>query len=136
MSNSPRKVLAVQLIDAAGRGDAAAVAPLISDDFILEQMVRDPAISTSSDGTCHDRAAYLGFLGAVRQMTRDGMHLAVQGIIEEGDELAVFGTSDAVSPSGWNYRNAYCWQLTYRGDLVVRMREYYDTALGNRLLES
>jgi len=134
MVKSRRKQLASRLIDAAGKGDAAIVDSLIADDFVLEQMVRDPATHTSSAGTCYDRATYLGFLGAVRQMTRDGMHLAIELIVEEGDELAVFGTSDAVSPSGWSYRNSYCWRITFRGEQVVRMREYYDTALGNRLL--
>jgi ketosteroid isomerase-like protein len=134
MATSPRKLLAARLLDAAGNGDAAVVATLIAEDFVLEQMVRDPETHASPAGTSYDRATYLGFLGAVRQMTRDGMHLSIETMIEEGEELAVFGSSNAVSPSGWHYRNAYCWRLTFRGDQIVRMREYYDTALGNRLL--
>ncbi|MBU6269046.1 MAG: nuclear transport factor 2 family protein [Sphingomonadales bacterium] len=134
MSASPRKQAAARLLAAAGQGDMATVAALIGDDFVLEQMVRDPETHTSAAGTAYDRATYLGFLGAVLAMTRDGMNLTIDAMLEEGDEIAVFGTSNAVSPSGWGYRNAYCWRLAFRGERITRMTEYFDTALGNRLL--
>jgi ketosteroid isomerase-like protein len=63
------------------------------------------------------------------------MNLAIERIIVEDDDVVVFGTSDAVSPGGWSYRNAYCWHLTWRDGRFSRMREYFDTALANRLLE-
>jgi ketosteroid isomerase-like protein len=135
MTQSPRKTIAGALIARAGQGDAASVEPLITDDFVLEQMVRDPEQGTSAAGTTYGRAEYLGFLGAVREMTQSGMNLAVELMVEEGDHVAVFGTSDAASPSGWRYRNAYCWHLVFRGEQVSRMREFYDTALGHRLLQ-
>lgn len=129
-----RKELATRLLAAAGQGDLAAVDPLLAEDFVLEQMVRDPDAATAPAGTRYDRATYLGFLGAVSAMTRGGMNLAFDRIIEDGDEVVVFGTSDAVAPSGWSYRNAYCWRIGFRGDRVVSMHEYYDTALGARLI--
>lgn len=125
---------ATRLLAAAGRGDLVAVEPLITEDFVLEQMVRDPDAATAPSGTRYDRATYLGFLGAVLAMTQGGMNLAFERVIEDGDEVIVFGTSDALSPSGWRYRNAYCWRLGFRGDRVVSMHEYYDTALGARLI--
>jgi ketosteroid isomerase-like protein len=135
MTESPRKAIAARLIAAAGQGDADAVAALIADDFVLEQMVHDPDAGGSAAGTSYNRASYLELLGYVRQLTRDGMNLAIERMVEEDGEVAVFGTSDAVSPGGWHYRNAYCWLLTFREGKVLRMREYYDTALGARLLE-
>lgn len=135
MANSQLKQIAATVIEAAGQGEADKVEPHLAEDFVLEQMVRDPATSTSAAGTCYDRATYLSLLGAVRAMTQDGMNLAVEQIIEDGNNVAVFGTSDARTPSGWVYSNAYCWHLSFRDGRLVRMREYYDTALGNRLLE-
>jgi ketosteroid isomerase-like protein len=134
MSASTRKDIARGLLAAAGQGDVAAVEALIAPDFVLEQMVRGADSDTAPAGARYDRQTYLGFLGAVNAMTRSGMNLVVERIIEEGEELAVFGTSDAVSPTGWRYRNAYCWHLSFAGGQIRMMREYYDTALGNRLL--
>lgn len=129
-----RREIATRLLAAAGQGDMAVVEPLITEDFVLEQMVRDADAATAPAGTRYDRASYLGFLGAVQALTRSGMNLAFDRVIEDGDDVVVFGTSDAVSPGGWTYRNAYCWHLVFRADQVALMREYFDTALGARLL--
>lgn len=134
MPASTRKDIARRLLSAAGQGEVATVEPLIAADFVLEQMVRDPDADTAPAGTRYDRGSYLGFLGAVNGMTRDGMNLAFDLVVEDGDDVIVFGTSDAVAPSGWRYRNAYCWRLAFTGARVSYMREYYDTALGERLL--
>ncbi|RYD64363.1 MAG: hypothetical protein EOP58_09695 [Sphingomonadales bacterium] len=134
MNGSTRKDIARRLLTAAGQGDLATVEPLTAADFALEQMVRDPAAETAPVGTRYDRADYLGFLGAVKQLTRTGMNLSLDRVIEDGDDVVVFGTSDAVSPGGWSYRNAYCWHLVFAGDRVRLMREYFDTALAARLL--
>jgi ketosteroid isomerase-like protein len=129
-----RKDAAVRLLDAAGQGDMATVETLIADDFVLEQMVRDPAEESAPAGTSYDRASYLGFLGAVKTMTVSGMNLSFDRVIADGEDVVVFGTSDAATARGWSYRNAYCWHLTFRGERVVRMREYFDTALAARLI--
>ena len=135
MTNSPRKQAATRLITNAGQGNIAEVEALIAEGFVLEQMDHDPATSTSPAGVRHDRGSYLRFLGQVSAMTKSGMNLSIDLIVEEGDNLAVFGTSNAIAPSGWVYRNAYSWHLTFHGDKVAQMREFYDTALGHRLLQ-
>lgn len=129
-----RKEIAQRLLAAAGQGDIAVVEPLISDDFVLEQMVRDPDTGTGPAGTRYDRTQYLGFLGAVSALTRSGMNLTFDRVLEDGDDVVVFGTSDAVSRDGSSYRNAYCWHLVFHDSRVALMREYFDTALGARLL--
>ncbi len=134
MTGSPRQDIARRLLAGAGQGDIAAVEPLIAEDFVLEQMVREADAATAPAGTRYDRASYLGFLGAVKAMTRDGMNLSLDLVIEDGDNVIAFGSSDAVAPTGWRYRNAYCWHLVFAGDRVRLMREYFDTALGQRLI--
>lgn len=134
-TGSTRTDIVRRLLICAGQGDVAAVEPLIAADFVLEQMVRDPDAATAPAGTRYDRATYLGFLGAVKAMTRSGMNLSLKRVIEAGDDVVVFGTSDAVAPSGWPYRNAYCWHLTFEKDRIFLMREYFDTALAQRLIE-
>ena len=135
MSKPTRIDTARRLLTGAGQGDIEAVEPLLSADFTLEQMVRDTEAATAPAGTCYDRANYLGFLGAVKAMTRSGMNLFIESVIEAGDEVIVFGTSDALAPSGWRYRNAYCWRLKFVNGKVANMREYFDTALAARLLK-
>jgi ketosteroid isomerase-like protein len=134
-TGSTRTDIARRLLTCAGQGDIAAVEPLIAADFVLEQMVRDPDAATAPAGTRYDRASYLGFLGAVKAMTKSGMNLSLERVIEAGDDVVVFGTSDAAAPSGWRYRNAYCWHLVFAGHQVSLMREYFDTALAQRLIE-
>jgi hypothetical protein len=80
-----RKDAAVRLLDAAGQGDMATVETLIADDFVLEQMVRDPAEESAPAGTSYDRASYLGFLGAVKTMTVSGMNLSFDRVIADGE---------------------------------------------------
>jgi ketosteroid isomerase-like protein len=135
MTGDEKKGMAQRLLHSAGQGDIAAVELLISDDFVLEQMVRQPDGDYTAAGIRYDRATYLRLLGAVRDLTRDGMHLASDLALAEGDHVALFGTSDAVSRDGRIYRNAYCWHIRFRGDRICLMREFYDTALGNWLLE-
>jgi ketosteroid isomerase-like protein len=135
VTGDEKKGLARRLVSNAGQGNIAAVAALITDDFVLEQMVREPAGDYSAKGTRYDRASYLGFLGAVKDMTRGGMNLTFDLALADGDHVALFGTSDAVSRAGRIYRNAYCWHLEFAGDRICLMREFFDTALGAVLLE-
>lgn len=135
MTDDERKAIARRLLENAGQGNIAIVEGLISDDFVLEQMVHDPQTSTSAAGVRYDRATYLSFLQMVGAMTQSGMNLKFELIVAERENVAVFGTSDAVAPSGWHYRNAYCWHIAFRHDKVCLMREFYDTALTNRLMQ-
>lgn len=134
MTGDEKKGMAERLLRSAGQGDVAAVEPLIADDFVLEQMVRRPEGDYSAAGTRYDRATYLALLGHVRALTEDGMNLTCELAIAEGDHVALFGTSDARSRDGRIYRNAYCWHLEFKNHRICRMREFYDTALGNWLL--
>jgi ketosteroid isomerase-like protein len=135
MTAEGKKRAAMALVENAGQGNLEAVVPLISDDFVLEQMVRQPEGDYSASGTRYDRESYLGFLGLISQMTRTGMNITFDLTIAEGDNVALFGKSDAVSPQGRIYRNAYCWHLAFAGSRICLMREFYDTALGDYLLQ-
>jgi ketosteroid isomerase-like protein len=136
MTPDEMKDAARRLVLNAGQGNIEAVSGLIADDFWLEQMVREPEGDYSSAGTRYDRATYLGFLDFVNELTRDGMNLRIDKALADGDEVALFGASDARSRKGWIYRNAYCWLIRFRDGKAVSMQEFYDTALGNMLIES
>jgi ketosteroid isomerase-like protein len=136
MTADEMKETAKALVLNAGQGNIDAVAAMISDDFTLEQMVREGHGDYSAAGTRYDRATYLGFLAVVKQLTRSGMNIRFDKALAEGDEVALFGNSDALSRNGWIYRNAYCWLIRFRDGKAVSMQEFYDTALGNMLLEN
>ena len=135
MTTDEMKQKAKELVLNAGQGNIEAVAGMISEDFTLEQMVREGQGVYSAAGTFYDRATYLGFLAVVKELTRTGMNMRFDKALAEGEEVALFGRSDALAPSGRLYRNAYCWLIRFRDGRAISMQEYYDTALGKALLE-
>ena len=48
-----------------------------------------------------------------------------------GDEkiIAVEGRNHSITKRGEAYPNLYCWIFEMRGNQIVKMIEYYDTAL-------
>ena len=125
-----RKRRALALLDAGDRADPDTAATLISEDFHFQFMER--ADSWIVDGlevpARLDRAAFLKHgVTATRRMTRDGMHFTVDLVLCDGDMVAIFGESHAVSFNGKPYNNSYCWRMRFTGALISEFREYCDT---------
>lgn len=49
-------------------------------------------------------------------------------MIEEGDDLVIFGHGSANFGPGLDYKNQYCWFVQFDGDLLTNVSEYCDTA--------
>jgi ketosteroid isomerase-like protein len=54
--------------------------------------------------------------------------------IADGDVVAVEGRNLSTTKRGEGYPNRYCWIFEMRGDRAVRVIEYCDTALIDRVL--
>lgn len=53
--------------------------------------------------------------------------LNIIGTVAEGDKVAVEAVGDMSFPDGRRYANTYHHMIEFRGDLIVRLREYFDT---------
>jgi ketosteroid isomerase-like protein len=122
------KQRAKELMQAADRGDAIAVASMISDDFRLELMLRSPLTLPTGEPfqAVYDREAYLGFVQSIPSFTKDGMHVRYDLAVAEGPNVVLFGESDATAPSGSKYANAYSWLFRFADDKIAILREYCD----------
>jgi uncharacterized protein len=54
--------------------------------------------------------------------------------IAEGNLIAIEGRNLSVTKRGQAYPNRYCWIVEMRGEKAVRITEYCDTALVDRVL--
>ena len=136
MTEEQQKQKAKELLQAADRGDVAAVEAMISNDFTLEFMHRVPINLPTGEPlpTVYDKEAYLGFVRNVQSATKDGMHLTYELAVSEGPYVALFGESNATALSGKKYANAYCWLFRFADDKIALLREYCDTHLVRTVL--
>jgi hypothetical protein len=107
---------AKEFMRAADRGDANAVASMISDDFRLELMLRSPITLPTGQPfqAVYDREAYLGFVESIPSFTKDGAHVRYDLAVTEGSNVVLFGGCDATAPSGRKYANASSWHSASR----------------------
>jgi ketosteroid isomerase-like protein len=136
MTGELQKQRAKELMQAADRGDAAAVDAMISDDFTLEMMLRVPITLPTGEPfqTVYDRKAYLGFVRSIPSFTKDGMHVTYELAMSEGPYVVLFGESHATALSGKKYANAYTWLFRFADDKIALLREYCDTHLVRTVL--
>jgi ketosteroid isomerase-like protein len=131
MTGEQQRQRAKELFQAAECGDAAAVEAMISDDFTLEFMHRVPIKLPTGEPlqTVYDKDAYLGFVPNIPSFTKDGMHVDYELAISDGPYVVLFGESNATTPSGKKYANAYSWLFRFSDDKIALLREYSDTHL-------
>lgn len=123
-------------MQAADRGDTAAVDAMITDDFRLELMFRSPITMPTGEPlqTVYDRAAYLAFVQSIPSFTRDGMNVTYELALSEGPYVVLIGESNATAQSGATYANAYSWLFCFVDGKIAGLREYFDTNLARTAL--
>jgi ketosteroid isomerase-like protein len=136
MTGEQLKQRAKEFMQAADRGDTAAVEAMISDDFRLELMFCMPIKLPTGEAlqTVYDREAYLAFVESIPSFTKDGMNVTYELALSEGPYVVLFGESNATAPSGEKYANAYSWLFRFADDKVADLREYFDTNLARTVL--
>ena len=136
MTGEQQKQRAKELLQAAERGDVAAVEAMISDDFTLEEMLRVPIMLLTGEplATVYEKEAYLDFVRSIPSFTRDGMHFTYELAMSEGPYVVLFGESNATALSGKKYANAYSWLFRFADDKIALLREYCDTHLVRTVL--
>ena len=131
MTTSKRKQIALAALAAAESGDAATSERLTTDDFAFQFMQRLESWD-GEDGKTTTRVSKADFIASgikmVGDLTRAGMNFRVDLLIEEGDHVAIFGESNAVSKAGKPYNNRYCWRFAFEGEKVREFLEFCDTS--------
>jgi ketosteroid isomerase-like protein len=136
MAGEQQKARAKELLEAADRGDAAAVEAMISNDFTLEEMLRVPIMLPTGEPlpTVYEKEAYLDFVRSIPSFTKDGMHFTYELAMSDGPYVVIFGESNATALSCKKYANAYSWLFRFTEDKIALLREYCDTNLVRTVL--
>ncbi|MBP2340216.1 ketosteroid isomerase-like protein [Saccharothrix coeruleofusca] len=66
---------------------------------------------------------------------RTVLRMTPTSLLEEGDTVAYQFTADATALDGQPYHNDYCWLLTFRRGLIVRVHAYLDMGAVRELIE-
>ena len=76
-----------------------------------------------------------GTFAKLGQVLPHGTQLHVEHLIVIDDQAVVELRSFATARNGMRFDNRYCWVLTFREALIVRVRAYLDSAMVARLFE-
>jgi uncharacterized protein len=112
-------------------GDGAAFFKHVAEDVDWTVMGTHPLA-----GHYLSKKAFIeGTFAKLGQVLPHGAQLHTENVIVQGDEAAVELHSLAVANNGMRFDNRYCWIIYFRGDLIVRVRAYLDSAMVARLFE-
>ena len=120
---SDNKRLVTAFMQALGKGDAAAMKPLLADDMV--------AICT---GTCllsgsRNAAEILAAMGMLMQATKNGIEFKILNLTAEEDRVAVEAEGYSTLVTGTPYNNQYHFLFFIRNGKVYRLKEYMDTKM-------
>jgi ketosteroid isomerase-like protein len=76
-----------------------------------------------------------GTFAKLGQVLPHGAQLHTENVIAEGDQAVVELHSLATAMNGMRFDNHYCWVVSFRDGLIVRVRAYLDSALVARLFK-
>jgi uncharacterized protein len=110
-------------------GDGAAFFEHVADDVDWTVMGTHPLA-----GHYTSKAAFIaGTFDKLAGVLRDGAQLTVEDLLVNGDRAVVELRSGATAKNGMRFDNRYCWIVDFRGDVIVRVRAYLDSAMVARL---
>lgn len=129
MAITPDKVR--EIFKGLEAGDGAAFFEHVADDVDWTVMGTHP-LAGHYDGK---KAFQEGTFAKLGKVLPHGTQLNVEHLLVEGDEAVVELRSLATAENGMRFDNRYCWIVYFRGDVIVRVRAYLDSALVARLFE-
>jgi ketosteroid isomerase-like protein len=87
-------------------------------------------------GHYHSKADFLAHtFEKLAKVLPQGTQLHVENVLASGDWAVVELHSLATAKNGLRFDNRYCWLCRFRGDKIVEVRAYLDSALVARLFE-
>ena len=118
------------IMDSLAEGDGAPFVAAMADDFtwILEG-------TTPWSGRFEGKGVVLKeVLEPLFAQFATTYRNRAERIIAEGDDVVVICRGEVRTKSGEDYNNSYCYVIRMRGGQMVELREFFDTALVERVL--
>ena len=112
-------------------GDGAAFFEHVTDDVDWTVMGTHPL----AGHYLSKKAFREGTFAKLGQVLTGGAQLRVEHLIVEGNQAIVELHSLATARNGMRFDNYYCWVVYFRGEMIVRVRAYLDSAMVARLFE-
>jgi ketosteroid isomerase-like protein len=112
-------------------GDGAAFFEQVADDVDWTVMGTHPLAGQYSS----KKAFIAGTFAKLGQVLPQGAQLHVENVIVQDDQAVVELHSLATAKNGMRFDNRYCWVVSFRDAVIVRVRAYLDSALVARLFE-
>ncbi len=130
MSENQNRQLLTSVFDAMARGDARPFADAMAEDFTWRFPGQWSWARDWGQGKQQVRSALLQPL-----MTQFAQYRSrAEEIICEGDRVVVRAVAEARTVGGAAYPQAYCYVFEVRDGQLVKVLEYCDTALVERVL--
>ncbi len=76
-----------------------------------------------------------GTFAKLPPVLQPGSRLRVEEVLVAGDQAVVELRVTATTRNGQPFDNRYCWVVYFREEVIVRVRDYLDTALVTRLFQ-
>jgi uncharacterized protein len=126
--DSAKKQAVRQYLDAVGRGDAAVIRNLVTDDYTHEFLG-----STVLSGK-RSKAEILGQLDAFLSALAGPGKFTFHEMVEEGDLVAAIFSGEFELANGKRFDGDYAVVCRFRGEKIMSMRELIDTKLADSVL--
>jgi ketosteroid isomerase-like protein len=123
MSETIKKVT-LELFARINAGDVDGVLALLSDDVSWRLAGKTESLPTAG---VYDKKRLKRLFERMLASLEDGLKMRVLSMIAEGDRVAAEVVSEGDLKNGRNYRQEYHLAITFKGDKIGEVHEYYDT---------
>ena len=123
MDIEKNKQTAMALLEASAVHDAERFAELLCDDATYWTAGKPHLFRYCGEKTKEEICRYM----ATPSIFVGGVEVTFGDITAEGDRVAVEAQTRGELPDGRVYTNMYHYLFTFRGDRILRVREYLDT---------
>ena len=120
-SSEHNKARVQQFFEAMNTGDVDAIVASYADHGTLQTMGH-----TLISGQ-YDKAQISAAASGIYQAFPEGIRVSIDGMVAEGDKVAVEARSEGRHASGSTYRNEYHFLFTFDESGIVKLKEYMDT---------
>jgi hypothetical protein len=119
-----------KFLAALGSGDVATIKELISED------IEATCVGTGVMAGTRSYAEVCAATGMLAQMTQNGVDFRILNLTAEADRVACEAEGYSTLTSGKPYNNHYHFLFFIKNGKIVRMREYMDSLLAEKVFGS
>jgi ketosteroid isomerase-like protein len=123
MGIEQNKKTAVEYLAASVKHDAPRLAEMMTDDATYWVQGKPHLFPAAGEKSREEILKYM----ATPSIFKDGLAQKIGEVTAEGDRVAVEVETKGVAPNGKLYNNTYHYLFIFRGDKILRVKEYVDT---------